>query len=44
MGPIGAEIWRTDGTYKWSSSLLYYLVNYNLQLSKEFISYVNVKI
>ena len=44
MGSIGAEIWRTDGIYKWSSSLVYYFVNYNLQLSKEFISYVNGKI
>lgn len=42
-GAIGAEIWRADGVYKWSSSLIYYFVKYNLKLSDEFIKYVNNK-
>ena len=43
MGSIGTEIWRSDGIYKWSSSLIYYFVNYNIKLSEEFINYVNSK-
>ena len=39
-GTIGAEIWRTDGVYKWSSSLIYYFVNYNLKLLDEFLDYI----
>lgn len=30
----------TDGTYAWSSVLIYYLEKYNLRLPQEFIDYV----
>lgn len=40
MGAIGTEIWRSDGIYRWSSSLIYYFANYNLKLDDSFLKYV----
>ena len=40
MGAIGTEFWRSDGVYKWSSSLIYYFINYNLKLDDAFLEHV----
>ena len=33
-------IFMNDGTYEWSSAIIYYVDKYNLQLPDEFVNYI----